>query len=101
MILSQFLYIAYTFSTTRISFGMNAENVRKEVLSNITHTFLLSNFIFLFIEGPLITILKKCTGLNGRLESIKNAEKLILSKSLNDKDVNGNTLNDKHDIKVD
>ena len=53
------------------------------------------------MEGPLITMMQKCFGFKRRLESIKNAEKLILSKSLNDKDVNGNTLNDKHDIKVD
>ena len=75
--------------------------MQKEFFINIIYTFLLSNFIFLFMEGPLIAMFKKYSGYKGRSEAIKKADKLIYSKSLNGKDGNDNTVNDKHVYKVD
>ena len=101
MSLSQFTYIAYSFSSTRNSYTLNLENVQKAILINFIYTFLLSNFIFLFMEGPLISMFKKYSGLKGRLESIKKQENLIHSKSLNGKDLNDNRVNEKHGLKID
>ena len=100
--LSQFIYIGYSFSSTRNSYTLNAENMQKEILMNCIYTFLLSNLIFLFMEGPLIAMFKKYSGYKGRMEAVKKSRRLIYSKSLNDKDVNDNIVNDdKHDLKVD
>ena len=90
--LSQFVYISYTFSTTRNSYTLNAENMQRDFLINFIYIFLLSNFIFLFVEGPLIAMLKKYSGYKGRMEAVKKANRLIYSKS---------SLNDKDGLKVD
>ena len=75
--------------------------MQKEFLINIIYTFLLSNFIFLFMEGPLIAMHKRYSGYKGRMEATEKADRLIYSKSLNDKDVNHNRMNGKHGLKVD
>ena len=54
------------------------------------------------MEGPLIAMFKKYSGYKGRMEAVKKSSRLIYSKSLNDKDVNDNIVNDdKHGLKVD
>lgn len=68
----QFIYIAYTFASTRSSYSYNFDAVFKEMLGNCVSIFILGNFIFLFFEAPMLSLFMKLTGLKRRSQIDKN-----------------------------
>lgn len=66
--LSQFVFIAYSFASTRSIYDHDAYSMAKEIFVNTAGTFVVANIVFLLFEGPIISIFKRCTGLKRRSE---------------------------------
>ena len=74
--LCQFIMIGYWFATARTIFTFNFDSIVREIVINLLSTFLLGNFLFLFIEGPIMSLLKSYLGLKSRSgNSLKNNKK--------------------------
>lgn len=72
--LCQFVLIGYWFATARSIFTFNFDSIIREIILNLLTTFLLGNFIFLFIEGPIMSLVKSYVGLKSRSESSDKKE---------------------------
>ena len=74
--LSQFVYIAYSFASTRSIYDFNPHSMAKEIFLNVCGTFVFGNFIFLLFEGPLLSIVKKYSGLKRHSEAVDDTAEL-------------------------
>ena len=67
----QFVYISWSYASTRNSYSYHWDEMFKEMLGNCVAVFVLGNFIFLFFEAPMFNLFVKYTGFKRRSQTEK------------------------------